>query len=187
MLNRSRSLTTVVSVLGVLSLSYAHAQTKWQDDAPGKVHRIDVAKLPAPFATESARQFPRVTPKPESAKLQLPPGFKIDVFTRDIEGPRVMRIAPNGDIFVAEEKAGRVKVLGLRPMVPVSRVVDIRQRASRSPSASSSIPAGGQPQWVYISETNRVMRYPYKVGDTKANGTPGDRGRAARRHRQAGT
>ena len=106
MLNRSRSMTTVVSVLAVCTLSYAYAQTKWQDDAPGRVHRIDVAKLPAPFATESARQFPRITPKPDSAQLKLPVGFKVDVFTRDIEGPRVMRIAPNGDIFVAEEKSG---------------------------------------------------------------------------------
>src|SRR5881394_172235 len=110
-MNRSRSTTTALSVLAVLATSYAYAQSKWQDDAPGRAHRIDVAKLPAPFATESARQFPRITPKPADAKLQVPPGFKVDVFTRDIEGPRVMRIAPNGDIFVAEERSGRVKVL----------------------------------------------------------------------------
>ena len=96
MLNRSRSMTMAVSVLSAFALSHAYAQTKWQDDAPGRVHHIDVAKLPAPFATESARQFPRVTPKPDAASLKLPAGFKIDVFTREIEGPRVMRIAPIG-------------------------------------------------------------------------------------------
>ncbi|MEO8465119.1 MAG: PQQ-dependent sugar dehydrogenase [Gammaproteobacteria bacterium] len=170
MLNRSRSMTMAVSVLAALTLSYAYAQSKWQDDAPGRVHRIDVAKLPAPFATESARQFPRVTPKPDSAKLQLPPGFKVDVFTRDIEGPRVMRIAPNGDIFVAEEKSGRVKVL--HPSADGASVASAAIFVSglTQPFGIQFYPAGAQPQWVYISEINRVMRYPYKVGDTKPSG-----------------
>ena len=123
MLNRSRSMTTAVSMLAAFALSHAHAQSKWQDDAPGRAHRIDVTKLPAPFATESARQFPRITPKPDAAQLKLPPGFKVEVFTRDVEGPRVMRIAPNGDIFVAEEMSGRVKVLRRRPTALASRVL----------------------------------------------------------------
>ena len=59
----------------------------WKDDAPGRVHRIDVAALPAPFATESARDFPRIVAKPDGATLYLPPGFKIDVFSRDADGP----------------------------------------------------------------------------------------------------
>ncbi len=170
MLNRSRSMTTVVSVLAVCTLSYAYAQTKWQDDAPGRVHRIDVAKLPAPFATESARQFPRITPKPDSAQLKLPVGFKVDVFTRDIEGPRVMRIAPNGDIFVAEEKSGRVKVL--HPSADGASVASSTTFVSglTQPFGIQFYPAGAQPQWVYISEINRVMRYPYKNGDTKSSG-----------------
>src|SRR5262245_56494230 len=89
----------------------AGAQSRWQDDAPGRTHRIDVAGLPAPFATPSARNFSAIAPKPADASLQLPPGFKIDVFTRDVDGPRVMRVAPNGDIFVAETGQGRIKVL----------------------------------------------------------------------------
>ncbi|HMB74459.1 MAG TPA: sorbosone dehydrogenase family protein, partial [Gammaproteobacteria bacterium] len=83
----------------------------YERDAPGNVHRIDVASLPAPFATESARNFPQVVPRPANAELQLPPGFEIDVFTADVEGPRVMRVAPNGDIFVSESRPGRVRVL----------------------------------------------------------------------------
>jgi len=170
MLNRSRSMITTVSVLAAFAISHANAQSKWQDDAPGRVHRIDVAKLPAPFATESARQFPRITPKPDAANLKLPPGFKIDVFTRDIEGPRVMRIAPNGDIFVAEEKSGRVKVL--RPSADGASVASSSTFVSglTQPFGIQFYPAGAQPQWVYISEMNRVMRYPYKVGDTKSTG-----------------
>ncbi len=170
MLNRSRSMTTAVSMLAAFALSHAHAQSKWQDDAPGRAHRIDVTKLPAPFATESARQFPRITPKPDAAQLKLPPGFKVEVFTRDVEGPRVMRIAPNGDIFVAEEMSGRVKVL--RPSADGASVASSATFVSglTRPFGIQFYPAGAQPQWVYISEMNRVMRYAYKVGDTTSSG-----------------
>jgi glucose/arabinose dehydrogenase len=170
MLYRSRPVTMGLLALATFAIAPAHAQTKWQDDAPGKVHRIDVAKLPAPFATESARQFPRVVAKPDAAKLQLPPGFKVDVFTSDVEGPRVMRVAPNGDIFVAEEKSGRVKVL--RPSADGTSVAStsIFLSGLTQPYGIQFYPAGAEAQWVYVSEINRVMRYPYKAGDTKASG-----------------
>ena len=96
-MNRSLLLNTALCVLlAPLTLlpSQLGAQSRWQDDAPGRTHRIDVAGLPAPFATPSAREFPAIVAKPGDASLKLPPGFKIDVFTRDIDGPRVMRVAP---------------------------------------------------------------------------------------------
>ncbi len=33
-------------------------------------------------------------------------------------------------------------------------------------------PVGNNPKWVYIGETNRVVRYPYKIGDLKATAVP---------------
>ena len=40
-------------------------EADWKKDAPGRVHRVDLAKLPAPFDTPSASNFPRLVPKPE--------------------------------------------------------------------------------------------------------------------------
>src|SRR5690606_20297970 len=51
---------------------------EWKDDAPGKVHRIDLTQLPAPLATPSAVNFPTVIPRPAGAQLQLPEGFSVD-------------------------------------------------------------------------------------------------------------
>ncbi len=148
----------------------AHAQSHWQDDAPGRVHRIDLTKLPAPFATPSARDFPRTVAKPDDAKLRLPPGFKIDVFTRDVDGPRVMRVAPNGDIFVAESQQGRIKVL--RPSADGASVASAAVFATglTRPFGMQFYPAGADPKWLYVAEMNRVVRYPYGVGDTKPGG-----------------
>jgi glucose/arabinose dehydrogenase len=172
---RSLSLATVLSLFLVplaLSPTDAGAQSRWQDDAPGRTHRIDVAKLPAPFATPSAREFPAVVTKPGDASLKLPPGFKIDVFTRDIDGPRVMRIAPNGDIFVAEPAPGRITVL--KPSADGASVASSTVYASglTRPFGMQFYPAGAAPQWLYVAEMNRVVRFKYSAGDGKATGEP---------------
>src|SRR5690606_22970584 len=91
-----------LSVTAQVAAAGNSAQADWRNDAPGRVHRIDVSALPEPFATESNVNFPRIVPKPDDAALQVPAGFTVDVFTRDVERPRVMRVAPNGDIFVVE-------------------------------------------------------------------------------------
>ena len=172
----TRSLSRTVALLPIAALALlpglAAAQSKWQNDAPGVVHKIDVAKLPAPFATPSARDFPRIVPKPDAAQLKLPPGFKIDVLTRDVDGPRVMRFAPNGDLFVAESNKGNVKVLHLSADGMSVTSSDTFVSGLTRPFGIQFYPAGANPAWVYISEMNRVMRYPYKVGDTKPSGEP---------------
>jgi glucose/arabinose dehydrogenase len=149
-------------------MAQASGGQSFKEDAPGKVHRIDVASLPAPYATPSARDFPRIAPQPAGAKAQLPPGFSLDVFTRDVQGPRVMRIAPNGDIFVAESRPGRIKVL--RPSADGTSVASsaVFAEGFNRPFGVQFYPSGANPEWVYVAEMNRVVRYPYKVGDTKA-------------------
>ena len=51
-----------------------------------------------------------VVPAPEGAMPQVPEGFAVEVFASGLNQPRVIRIAPNGDIFVAESGSGRVLV-----------------------------------------------------------------------------
>src|SRR6202035_4971314 len=52
----------------------------WRLDAPGPVHRINLAALPPPYATVSARNGSSVVPKPAGATLALPSGFLIEPF-----------------------------------------------------------------------------------------------------------
>ncbi|HEX6998591.1 MAG TPA: PQQ-dependent sugar dehydrogenase [Gammaproteobacteria bacterium] len=164
-----------VALIAPLLLSSAvSAQTSqpdWKNDAPGRVHRIDVGALPEPFATPSNVNFPRVVPKPADASLKLPPGFTIGVFTRDVDGPRTMRVAPNGDIFVAETRAGRIKVL--RPSADGASVASTTTFAEglTRPFGMQFYPAD-DPEWLYVAENNRVVRYAYDVGDTAASGEP---------------
>jgi cytochrome c2 len=67
----------------------------WRNDAPGRAHRIELAKLPEPHSTSSATNFPKLIGKPPDAHLSVPRGFKVNVFASDVQAPRAMRLAPN--------------------------------------------------------------------------------------------
>ncbi len=146
-------------------------EADWKKDAPGRVHKVDVAKLPPPFDTPSANNNPRLVPRPDGAKLSLPPGFKVEVFLTGLTGPRTMTVAPNGDVLLAETNSGRLKVL--RPTADgTTAAATVFAQGLRQPYGIALQPAGANPRWVYVAETNRVVRYPYKVGDTVASGVP---------------
>lgn len=143
----------------------------WKNDVPGRAHRIDVSRLPAPFASTSATNFPKLVDRPADAQLRVPPGFKVDVFARDLEGARAMRLAPNGDIFLTETRSGLVKVL--RPSADGATAASVTTFAQglNLPFGIALYPAK-DPKWVYVAETNRVVRYAYKVGDQAASALP---------------
>jgi glucose/arabinose dehydrogenase len=146
-------------------------EAEWKKDAPGVVHKIDLDKLPAPYATSSATNFPRVVPKPADAELKLPPGFSVDVYLSGLNAPRNMLVAPNGDVFLAETNGGRLQLL--RPSrdgktaTPTVFATGLQQ-----PYGMAFHPNADKPEWVYVAEVNRVVRYAYKNGITEAMGVP---------------
>jgi glucose/arabinose dehydrogenase/cytochrome c2 len=149
----------------------ANAVADWKKDAPGRVHRIDINSLPAPFATASARNVPRVVPKPDGAKLAVPAGFHVDVFVEGLSGPRSMLLAPNGDVIVAETKAGKLKVL--RPSADgKSATVTVFASGLQQPYGLAFYPSPEAPRWLYVAEVNRVVRYAFQAGSTKAIEVP---------------
>jgi glucose/arabinose dehydrogenase len=139
----------------------------WRLDAPGQLHQIRAGALPAPYATRSSNNHPSVVSMPPGAKLSLPPGFHIDTFATGLEGPRKMLLAPNGDIFVTEIRGGRVSVI--HPAADGRRAerIDVFAKDLRQPFGLAFFPNAQDPQWLYVAETNRVIRYPYHVGDVR--------------------
>jgi glucose/arabinose dehydrogenase len=144
----------------------------WRSDRPGVVRLIRPADLPGPGATASASNSSRVVPRPSSAAPQVPLGFKIELFADGLSGPRQMRVAPNGDIFVAETDAGRIRVL--RPAKDGAKPAVSETFASKldAPFGIAFFPSGDSPKWVYVANTNSVVRFPYTSGDTRAAGKP---------------
>ncbi|MFM1885335.1 MAG: hypothetical protein RL026_492 [Pseudomonadota bacterium] len=150
----------------------AKGEADWKKDAPGRVHRIDLDTLPKPFDTPSASNFPRLVPRPADAPLHLPPGFKAEVFAKDLPAARNMAVAPNGDIFLSQTLQGRISVL--RPSADGSRAETVFSFATglNLPLGIQFQPAGDAPRWLYVAETNRVVRYAYTAGATQAAGVP---------------
>jgi len=84
--------------------------------------------------------------------------------------PRLIRAAPNGDILVAESRAGRVSVL--RPDGGVAAKKSVFASGLNYPFGVAFYPPGAEPQWVYVAETGAVVRFPYRSGDLASRGEP---------------
>jgi glucose/arabinose dehydrogenase len=145
------------------------ASANWRLDAPGRVHHISAASLPAPYATSSSRNGTSVVSKPSQAMLSLPPGFRIEPFATGLSGPRKMALALNGDILLSETSAGRVSLL--HPAADGSRAASsVFVKGLKQPFGLALYPNAEHPQWLYIAESNRVIRYPYQTGDVEPRG-----------------
>src|SRR5207302_358561 len=81
----------------------------WTTDAPGVRRRITVADLPKPFATEAAQNDARIVKRPDGAWPRVPSGFQVEEFANGLDNPRLIRLAPNGDLFLAESSPGRIR------------------------------------------------------------------------------
>jgi glucose/arabinose dehydrogenase len=142
----------------------------WQSDAPGVEHRITIEDLPPDYATPSVYNGPKVVARPKGAKPNVPDGFKVTLFASGLETPRYLLAAPNGDIFVAESYAGRIRVLrdgDGRPEVNQTFASGLRQ-----PFGLAFYPPGPSPEYLYVANTNGIVRFPYRDGDLKARSRP---------------
>src|SRR5260370_3344350 len=63
-------------------------------------------KLPVPFATNSAGNGPRSARPPAGFLPTVPAGFRLNVYAADFKRPRGVTVAPNGDIFLADNGQG---------------------------------------------------------------------------------
>jgi glucose/arabinose dehydrogenase len=148
----------------------AAAYGEWRTDAPSVRRLITPADLPALGASPSTSNPSRLVARPDGAWPKAPPGFVVSEFASGFKQPRVVRVAPNGDIFVAESAAGRVRVLRAADGATNATVSDVFASGLRQPYGIAFYPPGPDPRYVYVAATDKVVRYPYKIGDTTASG-----------------
>src|SRR6266568_519294 len=94
--------------------STAQASSAFSDyrtQSPGRVHRITLQDLPKPFATSSADTPSGSIDRPADAWPKAPEGFSVQLYAKGLDNPRLLRAAPNGDVFLSESSPGRIKVL----------------------------------------------------------------------------
>ncbi|HEY4415645.1 MAG TPA: PQQ-dependent sugar dehydrogenase [Verrucomicrobiae bacterium] len=144
----------------------------WQRQTPGVQHHITVADLPVPFATKSAGNGPQTVPAPANAVLSVPPGFTVKKFAGGLNNPRLVRVAPNGDIFIAETGRNRIRVLRADDGAEAPSENQIFADGLDRPFGIAFYPLGDNPQWVYVANNNSVVRFAYHNGDLKATDKP---------------
>lgn len=178
--------TVVVGVLG-LAIAWAVQAGQGKTDAarmlvgtaafsdhnsikPGVTRKITAADLPAPLATPSATNRAQVIPRPAAAWPQALPGFKVELYASGLQSARKILMAPNGDFFVADSTAGEIKVFRGRKADGTAQQTSVFATGLNRPYGIAFYPAGSSPQWVYIGNTNSIVKFAYKSGDLKASG-----------------
>ena len=142
----------------------------WRADRPGVWRRIAVTDLPPPYATKSTANSASVVARPAGALPKTLPGFTVAPFATGVDGARLMRTAPNGDVFVAQSEGGQIRVLRAADGAPRPSVSTVFADGLDQPFGIAFYPAGANPQWVYVANTNSIVRFPYRNGDLKARG-----------------
>ena len=147
----------------------------WEADSPGVGRHITPADLPPPTLTENDPEAPdfenmaEVVPAPQGKLPNVPDGFEVKVFAGGLSQPRVIRVAPNGDVFVAESGSGRVLVFAADAPADGAAKPEVFAGDLEKPFGIAFYPPS-QPRFVYVAAANQVVRYPYQEGDRKASG-----------------
>ncbi|GAB4023900.1 PQQ-dependent sugar dehydrogenase [Spirosoma koreense] len=190
-MNTSYSVLTA-AILSVILL--ACSQKKEANQTEEAVTTADTTiDLPAPYATKSTSNFSNVLGWPSGKTPQAPDGFTVTEFARDLQSPRWIYVGPNGDIFVAEANTEKTGVKD-----KVVNAVSGKSKSQPSGSSANRITLyrdtnnDGKPDLketfltgleqpfgmlvlgdhFYAANTNALMRYDYKPGQTKIL-TPG--------------
>lgn len=164
------SVYVTLFVLASLACAQSASKNSSAEQSAAKPERghynITLADLPPPQVQQGPVNPSRIIPRPEGASLTLPQGFEASVFAEgDLLRPRLLALAPNGDIFVAESEGNRISIL--RDKDNDGKVDE------RFVFASNLARPFGMAFWrdyLYVGNTDAVIRFKYKPGQTAAEG-----------------
>jgi glucose/arabinose dehydrogenase len=137
---------------------------------PSEVGPPEALSLPAPFATRSVANPPKVIDWPRGKKPVAPAGFTVDLFAGDLDNPRSLLVLPNGDVLVMESL----------PQTSGSRIVLLRDSARRGfPDRQESFLSNLNMAYgmaligdrFYVGNTDALVVFPYHAGDSHISGS----------------
>jgi len=151
-------------------LTGSAAFTTYKTEAPGTYRKITVDDLPAP--TEGVANPSHIIPMPPGAWPKAPEGFKVERYAEMTDAPRELRTAPNGDLFVSDSDKGQVEVFRGMTKDGKPERHEVFATGLKQNFGIAFYPLGKNPEWIYLANTDSVIRYHYHQGDLKATGTP---------------
>jgi glucose/arabinose dehydrogenase len=149
------------------------AFSDYRSQLPGRRHLIRPSDLGPARVQDTGDNGPRMVTRPLDAWPKVPAGFKVDLYASGLANPRLMRTAPNGDVFLVESRPGVIKVLrGVGPDGKVAAIHTFSSRGLKKPYGLAFYPPTGEPRWLYVGNTDAIVRYPYRTGDLEAKAKP---------------
>ena len=146
-------------------------------------------KLPAPDEKHSATKYAKVIGWPDNGAPKAPAGFKVTRFASGLDSPRSLHVLPNGDVIVAEsiteagvaDVAKPVKTVGMMQagstaLKGANRVTLLRDTNNDGVADERHVLLTDLKQpfglaylndTLFVANTDGVIRYPYKAGDTR--------------------
>jgi glucose/arabinose dehydrogenase len=151
-------------------LTGQNAFTDAAHESPGTRRHLTTADLPAPKPDESVDNGADMVPRDAKQWPQAPAGFKVDLYATNLDNPRELRTAPNGDIFLANSEAGKITVFRGVDKDGHPQQTSVFATGLHQPFGIAFYPLGDNPQYIYIGDTDEIVRFPYHNGDLKAAG-----------------
>lgn len=150
----------------------------------------DEKQLPEPFATKSTTNYSNVIGWKDGKTPNAPEGFTVTKYADGFENPRWMYVTPNGDVLVAESNSnysipkqigatiigagGSNNLKHSADVITILRDTDNNGTPDVRETLLTKKEGLNQPfgmlvidDWLYVANTDAVMRYPYKAGETK--------------------
>jgi len=148
------------------------AFTDYRRQQPGTVRKITVADLPQPYATQAVDNGAHLVARPADAWPKALPGFSVTEYATGLTNPRLVRTAPNGDLFVVESEPGQIRVMRGVDAHGHAEKMEVYATGLAQPFGLAFYPLGPNPAYLYVANTNSVVRFPYHNGDLQAAGKP---------------
>jgi glucose/arabinose dehydrogenase len=156
----------VAVALAAVALGFGREQARPEGMPPLLKYHIKPGDLPPP--SSGVANPPEVVDKPADASLQLPAGFKIDVFSdTGFETLRNLIEGPNGDLFAADVTTNTITLL--RDTNNDGKA-DERQVFAQGLDRPYGMAISNG--FFYVGNTNSIVRWKYAPGQTKVEGAP---------------
>ncbi len=148
--------------------------------------------LPPPFETKSVVKHPKVIGWPAGKTPTAPAGFTVSLYADGFDSPRWLYVLPNGDVLVAEARtlpkpdANPEQKEGMKKSKTVTgssanRITllrdadkdgkpEVREVFLKNLSQPFGMALVGDQ--LFVGNTDAVVRFPYKAGETAINARP---------------
>ena len=140
------TLRLIIQILAIISIASCTLNIGGPSNLPD---------APAPTAVPLAQDAVSLDDVPGKS-IVLPPGFAISVFADGLDGPRMMTLGTDGQVYVAERGAGKIIRLPDADLDGRADAVETLAEGLAAPSSLVFYKDGS----MYVGETTRILRFP---------------------------